>query len=72
MQISVKFTKPSESTPNDSEACLFVTKEAPNVLLSGVYYYDDDNFHSNNYNYDSTEVLGWASNNVIVEEGVNP
>jgi hypothetical protein len=68
MHISIKLTKTSEATPNDSEACLFVTKESPNVLLSGVYYYNADNFHSNNYNYDATKVLGWASNNVTVEE----
>lgn len=70
MQIFVKLTKTTDATPNDSEACLFVTKEAPNFLLSGVYYYNADNFHANNYNYDATEVLGWASNNVLIEEGV--
>lgn len=56
----------SDEEPADSQSCLFVPAESPNMLLSGVYDHYSCTFYSNKYSYDADTVIGWCSNNIVV------
>lgn len=66
MIISVKLKKFSDEEPAENQACLFVTEESPNSLLSGVYDHYSCTFYANGYSYDADKVIGWCSNNIVV------
>lgn len=66
MIVSVKLIKISDEEPSENQSCLFVSKESPNMLISGVYDHYSCTFYANGYSYDADEVIGWCSNNIVI------